>query len=324
MARARWRKPRGTAADGPAPPRLHSRDYTTTDAQGQTIDPRNLVDFTAYSLDFGEVEVGLTRVAVGLMPRVLVSTSPVLDGLGAWNVGAKADLIRVGPLDLAPLFHGYWLSDPGGFRAQWLKGGLQGSLIATPRWSVHFGGSFDWLGADGIPQYETIQPLLVTESSRAAAQQWLATIEANNGDLELRQFLFSLRFATDVRLTWRDSLILQASAIPWGAAAQRATAEVQGQTIDLPPVLQLDELLVNTGTKRPEQAIVDSYVVSLAWQASWEHLQLRMGFGSSATTLAWVLPTIQLGWRFGGFDNREAAARSTASGARPSPTPATP
>ncbi len=280
------------------------------------IDTRDQVDFTAYTLDFGQMEIGLQRVGVGIAPRVQLSTQPVLDGLGAWNAQLKINAIRGGPVDIAPLVAGYFLSDPGGFQARWWRVGLQASVIATRRWSLHVGGGWDWLGADGIPQYSTLSPFIWTEGQRSQTQGWIDDANAINAELRVRQVLISMRVATDIRLTWRDSIVLQGSALPYAVATQQATADAYGRKIDLPPVLQLDELLVDTGSAPFAEAVAMTYVASIAYQASWDHLQLRLGVGTSATRLAWLLPTFDLSWRFGGVKptGAQGPAPATASG----------
>ncbi|MEC7241833.1 MAG: hypothetical protein VXW32_11425, partial [Myxococcota bacterium] len=63
--------------------------------------PRAQVDFTAYTLEWGEVKVGLANVLVGVAPRVQVGTSPTLNLLGVYNVSGKANPLRFGQVDLA-------------------------------------------------------------------------------------------------------------------------------------------------------------------------------------------------------------------------------
>ena len=41
-------------------------------------------------------------------------------------------------------------------------------------------------------------------------------------------------------------------------------------------------------------------MVSLSYQASWKHIDARIGYGLSATPFAWVLPATDLSYRFGG------------------------
>jgi hypothetical protein len=43
-----------------------------------------------------------------------------------------------------------------------------------------------------------------------------------------------------------------------------------------------------------------SYIVSLSYQASWKHVDARIGYGASATPFAWLLPATDLSYRFGG------------------------
>ena len=274
------------------------------------IDPYQQVSYTAYTLGFGEAEVGLGRVAVGIAPRVQLSTNPVLDGIGAGNLAVKADVIRAGPVDFGVETAGYRMADPGGFDARWMKVGGAASVVVVPRWSLHVAGSWNYLSADGLPQSETLRPLVWSETAQQEVDAWLGLAEAQDLDLRIRQALVSLRVATDLRLTKRDSLVLQASGIPFGMASQQTTATVRGQTLAVPPVLQLQELLVDTRGGSASDALANSYLLSLAYQASWDHLQFRLGWGTSATELAWLLQTFELGWRFGGRRDGAAASAS--------------
>lgn len=298
----------------PAEQRAAARAQRDQDRQvgDQEIDPYNQISYTAYTLDFGEVELGLQRAAVGIAPRVQLSTSLPLDAVGALNLGLKADVIRAGPVDFGLQGGGYLLSDSSGFRARWITLGAQASVVVVPRWSLHFGGSWNYLAADGIPEFSTVRPFLWGQAAQDEAEQWISDARINNADLRVRQVLASLRFATDVRLTWRDSLVVQASAIPFGAASQQAEATVAGQQVDVPPILQLEELLVDTRNGSAGQAIADSYVVSLAYQASWEHLQVRFGIGSPVANPFWLLQAYELSWRFGGVNRKRGAAGEAA------------
>ena len=63
--------------------------------------PYQHIDFTAYTLEWGEVQLGLNQTSIGILPRTQVGTQVLLNVVGVNNVNAKVNLLRVGPFDLA-------------------------------------------------------------------------------------------------------------------------------------------------------------------------------------------------------------------------------
>ena len=63
--------------------------------------PRNNTDFTAYTLEMGEVKVGVASVMMGVAPRTQLGTVPLLNALGVYNGSLKVNVVRTGPVDLA-------------------------------------------------------------------------------------------------------------------------------------------------------------------------------------------------------------------------------
>jgi hypothetical protein len=100
-----------------------------------------------------------------------------------------------------------------------------------------------------------------------------------------------LRAATDVRFNRRDSIILQASAVPF------ARLQVSSE-IELPDIAELDEVLSFDG-KVPMSAM---YMASIAYQLAWKNVHLRVGAGTSTVPFAWLTQTTELSVRFGGQD----------------------
>ena len=63
--------------------------------------PYQHVDFTAYTLEWGELQAGLNRSSVGILPRTQVGTQVPLWALGIQNANLKVNALRIGPVDLA-------------------------------------------------------------------------------------------------------------------------------------------------------------------------------------------------------------------------------
>jgi hypothetical protein len=88
--------------------------------------------------------------------------------------------------------------------------------------------------------------------------------------------------ATDVRFNRRDSIVLQGQTILWSSVdapkfAKRALPDHDGAV-----------------------AIRDAYAASIAWQFSWQNVDLRAGIGISTIPGAWLMDTVDLSYRFGG------------------------
>ncbi|MFZ5479317.1 MAG: hypothetical protein ACOZNI_21305 [Myxococcota bacterium] len=272
--------------------------------------PRGQTDFTAYTLEWGEVRVGIGSVGVGVLPRVQVSTSPVLDVLGAANVSGKIDAVRAGPLDLA--VSGTWCGYDGEtLDARVLGAGASASLIVAKPWSIHSG--VDWTDAEvaGTPQLDTFASVL---GAQTGTDLTAAQVTAAEEALELRAHVTAVRarVATDVRVNRRDSLVLQGQAVTWA-------------DVDTPDAVQG---LVSDRTG--PVAVEEAYAASLAWQISWHNVDLRVGAGVSSVPGAWLFNTFDLAWRFGGptraeerrmnagwRENRREVAKAARKGTEP-------
>jgi hypothetical protein len=273
-AQLRWLKPRATAL----PPNPHA----TT-------------DFTAYTLQFGEVKVGMLTAGAGVLPHVQVTTMPVLDYLGLPNVQAKLHAIHVGPLDLAVTGQRTWIGQEGFHAALTGVGAVATLRIARP-WSIHGGASYSGLSIKGVPDLCGISPLLTDACLQAEVSTTPeAPVEAGSpfgiAGNDLYGELLMVRVATDVRFNRRDSLILQGSAVPF--------ARVQlNDDIEVPHIAQLDAVLAFDG----RVPLTSAYMLSAAYQAAWKNVHLRVGLGTSTVPMAWLTQTTELSMHFGGKD----------------------
>ncbi len=275
----RWLKPKATAL----PPNPHA----TT-------------DFTAYTLQPGELKVGLLTVGAGILPNVQVTAMPALYLAGVPNFSAKVNAIQVGPLALAVTGNRHWLKQET-FRAAYTGVGGMASLKVANAWSIHGGFSYAGLSAKGAPDLCALSPLLTDVGTVSAA---CGAIEdsnpqpiSNSGSAfglegnDVYGEMMTVRAATDIRFNRRDSIIIQASAVPF------ARLQVN-ESIDLPEIAQLDEVLAFDG----RVPLDTMYTASIAWQMAWKNVHLRVGGGVSSLPLAWLTQTTELSVRFGGKD----------------------
>ena len=271
--------------------------------------PYDHIDFTAYTLEWGEFKTGLTSVHVGIFPRVQIGTQPLLHLLGVQNASVKYNILRWGPLDLAAtgMLHTAAL---GEFSGEMIAYGGMVSFRATDNWSVHVSGQYGAFGFSGLPT--EAPPLfhgLVDEGSLSALNTQLTAIGLSP---EIQGKGTLVRVASDLRLNRRDSIILQAQSFITGDV--RGTL---GQHIS-PIADDFMSLLVPGADAREfEQTSagpLSSYVFSLSYQMSFRQLAVRLGGGAGATPLTWIPQANDLSWRFGG--KTRARTRRTRKGWR--------
>lgn len=266
--------------------------------------PYQNTDFTAYSLEFGEWRVGLAGVSVGAIPRLQIGTVPALDVLGIYNGNAKVNLVRVGPVDLAVGGAHYSLSRDD-FSGQWNQANATLSARIVQPWSIHVTGSYSDGQIGGSPKLGDLGNTLlnaamgdslsqIPEEYRAQAEAEVAqSVEETRIDLSARTA--TLRVATDIRLNRRDTIVLQGQAVLFA----EHSIEVSD---DLPDVLSLDEAIETL--EQEESPLAETYIASIAYQATWKNLQLRLGAGVSSIPGAWLVQSTDLAWRFGGKTKR--------------------
>jgi hypothetical protein len=118
--------------------------------------------------------------------------------------------------------------------------------------------------------------------------------------------MVSMRLATDYRFNRRDAIVLQGSAILWSSAHSAINGldpTIEEGLNELPPILGIDGILQDDANL--SSSVLNSYVISLAYQLSRKHLDMRFGLGVSAIQYAWLLQTFELSYHFGGKTRRE-------------------
>ena len=259
--------------------------------------PRGQTDYTAYSLEWGEVQLGVTDITVGVLPGVQLGTAPLLDAVGVWNAQGKVNALRLGPWDLAGNVNWYMAS--GGYfqdqiqlSAMFLSYGASTSLILVGPWSIHAGGWYSTFDGSGDASLGFLGGLIGGIPGTPIDEQ---TLTAAGNEVSLGSSLhaqtITARLATDVRLNRRDSIIIQAQSLLWAKADSQVT--VGGNEADLFPA-------TDTGWLDP----ATSSIVTASWQLAWKHLELRLGAGVPITNFAWIVQATELSYRFGGKTRR--------------------
>ncbi len=247
---------------------------------------RGQTDFTAYTLEFGEVRLGLAGIAIGILPRTQLATIPALDALGVLNGQVKVNVLRVGPVDLGGSARVYNFAGKT-MDAAYLSGGGTVSVTLAPAWSVHGGAEWSSFAAAGTPN---LDPLLPFVDSLVGIVPDAATLDHLEDGLSFsaQARTVTVRAATDVRFNRRDSLILQGQAMVWGAA---------DLPFEVPAAITGGAPLQNAEGSVP---ITDAYAASLSYQLAMKHLELRVGVGVSSVPGAWLMQSTELAYRFGG------------------------
>ncbi len=267
--------------------------------------PRAQNDFTAYSLEWGEVKMGLGKTTVGVLPRVQVGTVPVLWGMNVQNVQTKVNAVRFGGLDLA--VEGSYFGIPlEGFTANYkaLGGGMSFQIVE--KWSIHGRLNNARLVLKGPPT--GLQGLSDGLESRLESEKGSLSsfLDEEDANISVKADVMVVNFATDYRFNRRDSLILQVQAILGGSACGGVT---------IPPILGLEEAVDIEKCGKVDD--YRPYMASIAWHSAWKRWEIRLGAGLSSQAGAWAFQAMDLSYRFGGETrNTERRTRKTWRGNR--------
>jgi len=259
--------------------------------------PYGQVDFTAYTLEWGEARMGLASMQAGILPRTQVGTSPALLALGVQSMSAKVNPLRLGPVDLSVDGHHYRLP-LGDFTASKSGWGNTLSVQVVGGWSLHAGWSHTWFKAEGTPDLSGALGLLPATVYGVELAELDLEARASELDVQASAQATSVHVATDLRLNRRDSIVLQGQAMVWGVV------DAGVELPELPPLFGFDSAL--EAASEGAVPISEAYVASAAWQFSWKHVDLRVGLGTSSVPGAWLLQSTELSIRtFGATRGQE-------------------
>ncbi len=264
-----------------------------------TVIRRAPIDYTAWSLEPGEVRVGPVDLDIGIARGVQVGSDPLLDAVGVYNGRVRLGR-RLGRVGAAALDVGAHHLQLGEFKARHARVGLRASAQAG-RVGMHLSATGSWFSTEGTPDLTAAAPLveaIVGQDKLAEAQ---SSIEQVDIDLDTETSTVSLRAAVDVRLGGPHSLVLQ------GGQVLYRDVELKGQSKALAVGIPDD----HSFSKVFDDGTGGAAWGSLAWQYSGKHLQLRLGAGISEVSYAWIMPTTELSWRFGGPREKKLAVHSS-------------
>jgi hypothetical protein len=247
-------------------------------------------DYNAYTLEPGEFEVGLD-VAVGVLPRVQVATSPLLHAISAPNMQVKWNAFRLGPVDLTLDGRGAWIQQPD-FSARWLAPRLQASLTPNSPLSAHAGLSWDRVQTDGIVDLDALSPLM--EGQLDTTLDAVATLV----DPDLVTCTFSslrAQGALQLQLSRGHSLIAQGSTM-------------LSSSVDLPIEIPAGQDIPGIGDASEYLEPGAVHMASVGWQLDTRHAALQIGVGTSTIPLMWLTQAVRLSFRFGGGDDADRSA----------------
>jgi len=252
--------------------------------------PYAQTDYTAYTLEWGEVKLGVGHMTAGLLPRTQVGISPSLQMLGIRNANAKVNLLRLGPVDVAAEGHTYRLPIGDDFMLAFSGVGGMTSLRIMPRWSLHAGARYSVITAKGSPDLSLATPFVARVSGLDLSSLPLEEIQEHL-QINAKAHAVTARVATDIRINRRDSFVIQGQGIVWGGFDT-------GHEAELPEVLD-----VGANVPKVEDgpvALTDAYMASISYQLAWKRLELRVGGGISSVPGAWLLQSTEISYRLGG------------------------
>lgn len=250
--------------------------------------PYGQTDFTAYTLEWGELKIGLATMSVGVLPRVQLSTVPLLDALKVYNGTLKWDALRAGPVDVA-LSGTLYMLPLGGFVGTYTAPGGTVSMRLTDPWSLHLGSNFVAIRGQGVPDLTKV-PGVLHNLTGAQVDEWdlLAARVQEEGTLDFAANGATLKVATDYRFNRRDSLVFQFSSILTGTA--RGNADI--------PMLGIGEAF------DAQTSFLESWTATLSYQATFKQLDIRLGGGMSQYPFLWAVQGNDVSYRMFGKTRR--------------------
>lgn len=297
------------------PESAESLDTTLTKKQLKWLEPTRgklpqnpyqHVDFTAYTLEWGELQAGLNRSTIGILPRTQIGTQIPLWALGIQNANAKVNVLRLGPVDLAITGNYLNLAPTAdqSLNIQYYGVGGYGSFRILDNWSIHAGGQYAELNLSGLPNLDALSGPIKTFSGLTDEDIQNVTSAIEEAvKYERSEQILSAKIATDIRLNRRDSFILQGNMMRSETDSSGLSVEAEGVGLNLEseqissPLFQY--LLV------PQDSSTN-YGASIAYQASFKRAYLRLGVGYSTIPYSWLLQSVDLTWRWGGETKRRA------------------
>lgn len=273
--------------------------------------PYASVDFTAYTLEWGEAKIGFGGVSYGIAPRVQIATNPLFDAASVLNGTMKVNVARQGPLDIGVVGQAYYIPINGILNAvDSVSGGALGvsgtaggedlfvnsatlfglggqlSLRLAKPWSLHGKVSYLRVGAKGNFDLLDLPDALIPGLQIGDENQIVPSVQ---GDL------VTFNLATDLRLNRRDSLVAQFRGPLYAGARGKVDATIDGIPQDLSIIVAYDDF-VN---------VLSFYAATLSWQFQWKHLEARIGGGISTPQYAWAIQAFDLSYRFGGKTRKD-------------------
>lgn len=260
--------------------------------------PAATTDFTAYTLEAGQLKVGLLSVGLGLLDNVQVSTMPLLDlryeGFTSLNGAIKISAVHQGPLHVA--FSGSQVRlSYDELKATLSNVGGIATIQILPAWSIHGGATYTGLSLSGIAMLDDVAGMMGRTASAKASDDGT---EASAEEATELGRLVTVKAATDIRFNRRDSVILQGSFVPWADTLADGEVDLHGRGIGLPDEYLADmESILSAEGRVPMSTF---YTASIAYQLAWKNAHLRVGVGAPFHRLTWLNQTMELSVRFGG------------------------
>lgn len=255
-------------------------------------DPYAQTDFTAYSLEGGEIRLTPGAFTAGLGGRIQVGTVPALDVLGLWNGSAKWNIVRLGPVDVAASGALAMHSEGDASQMLYASGAGHLSLVIVPAWSIHASVRYHHVAARGIPSLPAAFGWFGLESD----PEKLAAIRSVEPP-SVKGIGWTAQFATDVRFSRRDSLVLRVKQVPQAnLGGNLGGFALAGTTGD-----------VNLWSK--PLSMTDLWVATLAYQATWRAFQFRIGAGTTSDPALRLIPVADVSLWLGGPTRHADALR---------------
>ncbi|NOY27729.1 MAG: hypothetical protein GXP62_17845, partial [Oligoflexia bacterium] len=262
----------------------HAQDSAKGHWKNLAIQPKRMLDGTAYTLGQGRFRAGLFKQSWGALDNVDLSTNAALWLFGLPNLSTRITAIQTPRVDLALRAGVTWIDlqrmlDISGGRATLIPVGFTGSVVLADPLSVHLGGTWNILDASGEYTTQQLAQGIATATGTDINPDLLDVLQGIDQDSSIyagaHVVLTQSHLGVDLRLNRRDSIIFRSTTflllkgtIQGGYSTSSVDgATGSGVTAEIGPSARLTIPLADQV----------SVLSTLSYQASWRRLHLRVG-----------------------------------------------
>ncbi len=241
--------------------------------------------YNAQLMPWGHLRAGLTSVNLAVLPRVQLSTSPLIDLLGIPHLGLQLQPLDLDAIDVTVTTDGAWLP-MGDFQGGTWTVGLRLSAQLSRRVSLHVAPQARWMRGKGLP---TAMPWLITAAAPSLPQLGRSLAPLVGSPLLSSDAIYG-RATVRVQLNENFALLTQGFGV-LSARHSASSDEAADGVIKL-----LEGLDVSSSGAGPD-VMAASWSLVVAVEGQWGKASAKAGLGYSSVPGVWAAQAVDVAWQ---------------------------